>query len=235
MIGLYGLEIARKAERDYIGEHKFGSNPNLTSGSQSIWTQGGLYPWGEFDAGAVTLYIKSTSTADTSTIKIFGLDTNWELQEETLTLTGTTAVTTVNTYRRIHRMIYDTTALNVGLVTARTVSATGTVVASIEVGTAQTLMAVYTVPKGYTAYLCQSTVGIGKGGDASFRLYTRDNYYGQTSFNIKSDIVLFETTISQDYTIPIRLKQQADLDFRALTTGNNFSATASFDLILDKI
>ncbi len=235
MIGLYGLDIARGAERDYIGEHKFGSNPNLVSGSQSIWTQGGLYPWSQFDAGARTLYIISTSASDTASIEIFGLNANWELQSETLQMAGLTAVPTTKTYRRIYRMIYDHSASNAGIISARTLSGTGTVEANITAGTAQTLMAVYTVPKGYNAYLCQVTVGIGKGGDASFRLYTRDNYYGASYFNIKSDVNLYQTTISQDYTVPLRIKQQTDMDFRALTTGNNFSATASFDLILDRI
>jgi len=234
MIGLYGLDIARAAERDYTSEHKFGSNPNLTSGLQTIWSQGGLYPWGEFDAGAVTLYITSTSTSDTSTIKIFGLDSNWDLQSEVLTMLGTTTVPTVKTYKRIYRMIYDHTGTNAGLITARTVSGAGTVVARIDTGVGQTLMAVYTIPKGYNGYLCQSTVGIGKGGDASFRLYIRDNHYGETAFNIKSDVNLYQSTVSQDYTVPLRFIQQTDIDFRALTSGNNFHATASFDLILDK-
>jgi len=234
MIGRYGLDIARRAERDYTSEHKFGSNPNLVSGSQTIWTQGGLYPWSALD-NPETLYILSTSTSDTSTIGIFGLDADWKLQSETLTMTGTNAVTTVNTYKRIYRLIYDTAATNVGTVTARTVSGTGTVVAAISAGLGQTLMSLYTVPAGYTAYLCHSTVGIGKGGDASFRLYARENYYGQTAFNIKSDVNLYQTTISQDYAVPLKFIQKTDLDFRALTTGNNFAATASFDIILDKL
>ena len=33
MIGSYGLDIARGAERNYAFEHKFGANPNLTSGN----------------------------------------------------------------------------------------------------------------------------------------------------------------------------------------------------------
>ena len=235
MIGKYGLDIARGAERDYDFEHKFGSNPNLVSGSQSIWTQGGLYPWAALDGEAQTLYVISTNAADTSTIEIFGLDNDWRLQSETLTMTGTTAVPTVNTYKRIYRMIYDHSTSNVGVITARTVSGTGTVVAHISAGTAQTLMAVYTVPAGYNAYLNLYTVGIGKGGDSSFRLYKRENYYGPTAFNIQSDVVLYETTISQQYTVPIRFIQKTDIDFRSLTTGNNFAATASFDLILDKL
>ena len=48
-------------------------------------------------------------------------------------------------------MTYDAT--NVGNIEARVTSASGTIVAQIDAGYAQTLMAVYTVPAGYTGYL----------------------------------------------------------------------------------
>jgi len=133
MIGRYGLDIARAAERDYTFEHKFGSNPNLTAGNQTIWTQGGMYPWAALDGDAQTLYIVSTSASDLDTIEIFGLDNNWELQTDTVTMTGQTAVATNVPFKRIYRMIYDHTAQNVGTITARTVSGAGTVVAHIDV------------------------------------------------------------------------------------------------------
>jgi len=235
MIGRYGLDIARAAERDYTFEHKFGSNPNLTAGNQTIWTQGGMYPWAALDGDAQTLYIVSTSASDLDTIEIFGLDNNWELQTDTVTMTGQTAVPTNVPFKRIYRMIYDHTAQNVGTITARTVSGAGTVVAHIGVGVAQTLASIYTIPSGYNGYLCKYTAGVGKGGDSNFRIYVRYNHYGVSTFNVKSDVNLYQTTISQDYTVPLKLIQKTDIDFRALTTGNNFSATASFDIILDKI
>ena len=85
-------------------------------------------------------------------LTIEGLDANYHEQTETVTLTGTSAVTTTNTFIRVFRMTYEDGA-NVGTITARTVSASGTVVAQIDVGYAQTLMAVYTIPAGHTGYL----------------------------------------------------------------------------------
>ena len=226
MIGHYGLDIARKAEQDYYFEHKFGSNPNLVSGSQSIWTQGGLYPWAALDTAQI-LYVISTSGSDTGGITF---DENYESLEETITLTGLTAVPTQNTFKRIFRMKYQDGASNIGRVTARTVSGTGTVVADMLAGYSQTLMAVYTIPANVRAFGCQFTVGVGKGGDASFKIFTRE--LGK-SFRIRADVELYQSTFTQTYAVPFNLSPKMDIDFRAITSGNNFPATASFDMILD--
>ena len=51
-----GLAIVMGKEIDLTNVHKFGENTGLTSsGYESIWSPGGLYPWSEFDGGAVTL------------------------------------------------------------------------------------------------------------------------------------------------------------------------------------
>ena len=231
MIGAYGLDIARGAERDYTFEHKFGANPNLVSGTQTLWTQGGAYPWSALDNPQI-LYIKSTSASDTGSLTVYGLDADYVLQQETVTMTGLTAVPTQNTFKRIYRMIYSDSAANAGAITARTVSGTGVVVAHIKIGDSQTLMCVYTIPANTRAYGTQFTAGIGKGGDAEFKLYTRD--FGGT-FRIRAQLELYETTFTQTYSVPFYLPPKMDIDFRATTTGNNFPATGSFDLILDPV
>jgi len=230
MIGSYSLDIARKAERDYTFEHKFGANPNLISGTQTVWTEGGDYPWSALDSSQI-LYIKS-SAADTGSLTVYGLDNNYILQEETVTLTGTTAVATQNTFKRIYRMVYSDSAVNAGTITAHTVSGSGTVVGHMEAETSQTLMCVYTVPANTRAYLTQFTVGIGKGGDAEFKLFIRD--FG-AAFRIRAQLELYETTFTQTYSVPFYLPPKMDIELRATTSGNNFPATGSFDLILDPI
>lgn len=222
------LDIALGRDYNQTFEHKFGANRNLVSGAQTIWTQGGLYPWSALD-NPQTLYIISTSTSDTGTIEIIGLDNNYLPLSETVTLTGQTAKATQNQFKRVFRMISSTT--NVGVITARTISGTGTVVAHMEAGTSQTLMAVYTIPATVNAYGTQFTAGIGKGGDATFTPYVRE--FGG-AFRIRGELELYESTFTQTYTVPVPIGPKADIDFRVSTSGNNFPATASFDLILYK-
>lgn len=219
------LDIALGRDYNQTFEHKFGVNRNLVSGSQTVWTQGGLYPWSALD-NPQTLYIISTSTLDTGTLQVIGLDANYLPLTETVTLTGQVAKATQNQFKRVFRMVATTT--NVGTITARTVSGTGTVVAHMEAGRAQTLMAVYTIPATVNAYGTQFTVGVGKGGDASFSPYVRE--FGG-AFRIRGEVELYQQTFTQTYTVPIPLGPKADIDIRALTSSNNFPATASFDLI----
>ena len=222
------LDIALGRDYNQTFEHKFGANRNLVSGTQTIWTQGGLYPWSVLD-NPQTLYVISTSTSDTGTLEIIGLDSNYLPLSETVTLTGQTATATQNQFKRVFRMISNST--NAGVITARTISGTGTVVAHMEAGASQTLMSVYTIPATVNAYGAQFTVGVGKGGDATFTPYIRE--FGG-AFRIRGELELYQNTFTQTYTVPIPIGPKADIDFRVSTSGNNFPATASFDLILYK-
>jgi hypothetical protein len=128
------LAIAKGEVNGYSVVHKFGANFDIDNNSEpeTVWTGGGLYPWSSL-ATAQTLYVLSESSEDTGTLEIQGLDENYNLQTEELTLTGTTAVTTVNTFLRVYRMIYtDGGAGNAGIITTRVGSSSGVVVAQIE-------------------------------------------------------------------------------------------------------
>lgn len=219
------LDIALGRDYNLTFEHKFGINPNLVSGTQSIWTQGGLYPWAALDNPEI-LYVISTNGSDVGSITLYGLDENYLPLTETLTMTGQIAAPTQNQFKRIFRMI--TANTNAGTITARTVSGSGTVVAHMQAGKSQTLMAIYTIPATVNAYGTQFTVGIGKGGDASFSPYVRE--FGG-AFRVRGELEIYETTFTQTYSVPIPIGPRADIDFRATTSGNNFPATASFDLI----
>ena len=219
------LDLALGRDYNLTFEHKFGVNRNLVSGTQSIWTGGGLYPWSALD-NPETLYVISTSDSDTGSLTLYGLDADYMPLTETVTMTGPTATATQNQFKRIFRMIAGNT--NVGIITARTVSGTGTVVAHMEAEKSQTLMAVYTIPANMNAYKTQFTVGVGKGGDASFTPYVRE--FGG-AFRVRGEVELYESTFTQTYTVPIPVGPRADIDFRVTTSGNNFPATASFDLI----
>jgi hypothetical protein len=100
------------------------------------------------------------------------------LQQETVTMNGTTNVPTANTYTRIFRMIVATAgsgATNAGTITA-TAQTDATVTASIAAGEGQTLMAIYTVPAATTLFLTRvfaSVVGGNQGGRVDMELKAR--------------------------------------------------------------
>lgn len=228
-----GLAIVMGKEIDLTNVHKFGENSGLTSsGYESIWSPGGLYPWSEFDGGAVTLYAISTESGDTGTLDIVGLDENYVDQTETITLTGDTAVTSTKQFIRVFRLVY-TDTVNAGTITVRTGSGTGTIVAQIDAENGQSTMALYTVPKTHKGYLSSITVGTGKNDDASVKVLCRT--YGDTNFRILNQVKSFQSTTVQDFPVPLFLAPGTDLDVRGITTSANSGCIVNFDVILDKV
>ncbi len=223
------LDIARDAISNSKIIHKFGANFDIDQASdpETVWSGGGLYPWSAF-ATAQTLYCLSTSASDTGILTIQGLDSNYDEQTEAVTLTGTSAVTTTNTFIRVFRMTYEDGA-NAGDITVRTVSATGTVVAQINTGLSQTLMAVYTVPAGHTAYMVSLDVSIDSNKNAQLLMYHRN-------FNKPFRVAhIAEATghYRYDFFAPLRVTEKTDIDIRIdQVSGNDTRVTANFDLVL---
>jgi len=223
------LDIARGVIPNSKIIHKFGANFDIDQNTdpESIWSGGGQYPWASLTT-AQTIYAISTSASDTSTMTIEGLDADYNEQTETVTLNGLTAVATTNTFIRVFRMTYDD--INVGTLEARVGSGTGTIVAQIEAGDAQTLMAVYTVPAGYSGYLVNFDVTIDSKKDCTVMLYCRK--HNGLPFRISH---MAETSghYRYDFTAPLRLLEKTDVDVQVdNVSANDSSVTANFDIIL---
>lgn len=222
----------RNTAQDYH-IHKFGSNSEVSNSShETIWSKGGLYPWSSLD-DAETIYVKSTSSSDTGSIVVEGLDENWNRITQTKTMTGTTAVTLDSTMRRVFRMEYSDTTNNAGTITARVTSGSGTIVAQVEAGDNQTLMCVYTVPVGYVGHLLQYSFSCEKGSDAQIDMVTREP---GSVFKIKSEMESFETPFTQAFPVPLVIQPKTDIDFRALAPASGGKKVyLNFDLVMQKI
>ena len=155
------------------------------------------------------MYVSSSSTADTNggtganSVKIIGLDADYNEVEEDITLTGQTQKITQTSWLRVYRM-YITLAGSGGAAggtiylanTGATAGVpTGTVYASILLGAGQTEMAVYTVPAGYTLYLddINFTAAVSQANSyCQVRFIQRD--FGTNIFREQTRIVLQSNT-----------------------------------------
>ena len=102
------------------------------------------------------------------TVRIYGLDADWNRQDEEVILDGVTPVNTVGSYLRVFRMRVTSAGaggINAGLITA-TAATDATISAAIAIGVGQTLMAVYSVPAGYTARVSGTWFGINRSSPA---------------------------------------------------------------------
>ena len=225
------LAIAKGESNGYSSVHKFGAAPALSINTTgTIWdVNDTLYPWSAFNTAGV-LNIPAVNAADNGdSVKVYGLDENFNPIEEDFTLSSTATVTGTKTFSRVYRAYYYDSTTNAGDIS---VLRGATTVLRIKAGKAQTLMAIYTVPAGYTAYLMQGTASIKYGGDASIEMFVR--YFGQTSFRIGHAGEVAGTGMPYNYrfTVPIAIPEKSDIDVRASVRSNNSKVTAAFDLIL---
>jgi hypothetical protein len=206
-----------------------GDNANIVTGEfRTPWEDASNYT---FPSSALTMDVVSSAVGDTAvTILIIGLNADYEIIQETLTLNGTTTVTTTNQYYRINDVI--TTVGNaLGDVT---VSNGGTTYAKILAGTGRNQAAIYTVPKGHCFYLeridafCTDANG---GKAARFRNFV-ENSAGR-------DLRVADTTFFENMNIVRRLpfkygeKTDIALQLRSLS-GSVFGSIFAEGLLVEE-
>ena len=215
--------------------HKFGAVPAMSTnpGTGSIWDiNDTFYPWSALETPAVVNVERNNPADNGLVVTVQGLDSNWDYQTEDITITGADQVGT-KLFRRVNRAFisHPTITANTANIDIEAGVAGGTTIARITAGLGQTLMAVYTIPAGYTGYLYQGTMTIQSGGDATGYMFVR--YFGSNTFRVGHT---FEVeTGSQylyDFAFPIPVPEKSDIDVRAAVRSNNSRVTAAFDLLL---
>ena len=237
------LELSRGNLTGLSGINKFGYTPDVDTSTdpQDLWEGGTLYPW---PASAFTTTVVSTDTDDTSagagarTVEVQGLDSSYNLSTQEVTMNGTTAVTLGTNLLRVFRVIVLTAGSSNECEGDITVLHSSTVLAIVNNGSNQSLMAVYTVPAGKTAYQARWYVELNRtlGGTArrSAIIDLRSRPDGGV-FNIKERRI-----VSDDKGVDVVSScsmnvyaEKTDIVIRIQeVSGNNVNVSGGFDLIL---
>lgn len=235
--------------KHYIDEHNINVSRELVQGAnflhrafisntfgsteQTVWNNSNTWVP---PATASTMTIVSTSTSDAAagtgarTVSIAGLDANYVEISETVTMNGTTAVTTTKSYLRIQRLTVATAGSaesNVGTITISNASLQG----KIDANAGQSSFSMYTVPAGKVAYLHSLHLSSSKSTDGKFTLRTRINGVSR----VRHTVELTGESYSVEFTYPTVIQEKTDIELRALAnTGNGIVAGAYDLLLLDK-
>ena len=227
----FDLNVARGKVRGASQIHKFGATPSQSiNTTATIWDKGDtLYPWSAFDTAGVLVVSQVGASDNGKTLTVQGLDGDFNLVSEDFTLSSSGTVTGTQTFKRVYRGFL-TDGTNVGQIN---VSRGGTQVLRILAGAGQTLMAVYTVPAGYTGYLYQGNCTAQSGADATGFMYLRYNTVGTTvrvghTFEVSGD----GGPYNYKFSFPQELPEKTDIDIRLTTRSNNGRFTAAFDILL---
>lgn len=219
-----------------------GHNPDIpVGGAEDVWEGGGNYP---FLAAAAQLEVVSTSASDTAlgtgarTVLVSGLDANYEVISEVVTLNGLTPVLTTREYLRIN--VFTTTSsgsgeVNAGDITLR-VAGGGAIQSIARAGYGFGRSAVFTVPAGFTLFIKSflftvippsgATINI-----ATFGILQRSNTGNR---RIALEIpVTSESPYRHDTQLGVTLSQRTDVVLRVTLAGQNgTNVTSAFEGIL---
>ena len=239
------LAIARGHTPGYRALYKFGYNPDVNGDEETVWSQGGNYPWID---SAVTMFVSSSSANDTNggtganTILIQGLDGDYNEIEETVALNGQTQVATQLSYLRVYRAFVTLAGssgtaggtIYIGSSGASAGVPNGTVYANLGFGN-QTQIAAYTVPAGYTLYLddINFTAGLSQSQKIATCSFV-SRAFGSNVFRTRFINVLQSNQLITKFEYPQPFTEKTDLECRVFTNTSNNAIGASFQGVLIK-
>ena len=225
----YYLQVSRGLIAGHKRVFKFGYNGIIQNVEETVWDVGGLYA---YPSSAVTMTATSSSGATDENVQVTiqGVDTNYAELSETVTLNASGTATTTGSFLRVYRAFVSGSTASAGNIT---IANGGTTYAYISVADQQTLMALWTVPAGYTAYLFQidtTAFTVQNNKVATIRMLTREF---NNVFRTQNKFDLFEGSHHQDIICPQPIPEKTDIEFRAIADSSNadLRVAAAFDII----
>lgn len=225
--------------------NKFGTNSDIDTGTvpEDIWEVGGTYT-GFPDGSPETIQVFSDSANDAAagtgarTVTLIGLNGDWSVLSETVTLNGVTPVATVGQFRRVHTAQVVTAGsggVNAGTITFRHSTTTANVFLSIVPGRNQSNCSAYTVPAGFTAYMRRMQGNIRGNTTAAVDGYIWTRSFGGV-FRSRRPFTMTNTTpLKDDIYGGLVFTEKADIVLRInLATANNTPVSGGYDLLLVK-
>jgi hypothetical protein len=235
--------IAEGNVSDYEVIEKFGENPDVDTGTdpEDVWDYGGVYT---FSSTADIDQISSSDDTDTQDVIVCGLDEDWGVVEQTVTLTGQTPATLDTPLIRVYRMYNSGTtdfsgdiylSTNGAALTAGVPNTANTVRAMIRNGNNQRLMCIYTIPSGKTGYFWAGYIGYGASSSTGASFTWSARLFGKV-FCVKSKLSLIGTgtsTWNYTYKSPVKLPEKTDVKIVCKEVeANNTAVTGGFTVLL---
>lgn len=230
----YLYDIAEGVVEDHFPLNKFGFNTTLATSYEDIWDGSAVYI---YPASAVELHCSSSDNGDTQTIEVEGLNAGWQPQTATQSLAGQTETTigTGITWQRVFRVknsgatdfagtvyIYEDDTVQAGVP-----DTASKIRAEVIADNNQTLMALWTVPVGMTAFMVNLYASTSSTKLVTVGLFIRP--FGGV-FQIKHIEEFTATRFEHKFDIPLKIEAKSDIALRAKVTVAGGDITAGFDL-----
>ena len=227
----FPLNVSRGKVRGASVVHKFGAVDSMaTNTTGTIWDiDDTLYPWSVFNTAGVIVCQPVDPLDNNHVVRVEGLDANYEEVSEDFIVSSAAITPGTVLFKRVYRAyVTDDSGTNVADITF---TKDGTNVLRISAGKGQTLMAIYTVTAGCTAYIKQIACSAQAGADATVDVKVR-NTSGVERVQASFEVVGNGGPYINQFYYPLRVPEKTDIEFRATTRSNNGRYTATFDMIV---
>jgi hypothetical protein len=221
----FDLQVARTQVDGHSTVNIYGYGAAITTSTIPAWENATAYT---FPTVAATMNLVSTvNTGGDKTgtsILIQGLDANYAVISETLTLNGTTAVVTTKSYLRINSISVSAVTAGAnptGVITLKDLTNT-TTYAQIAAGFGRSQMSIYTVPANSTLYLSRIDAWTSaNGSSADFATYSNTTY-SSTGVAQYTQQAPFTGNYHSQRVMPRPFLEKTDVVLRFKTSANTY-------------
>jgi hypothetical protein len=240
----FRYEVASGRRQGYTTWNKWGYNDDIDVGTETVWSVGGTFAR---MTAADTLNVVSSSTDDdgspagtgAQSIILYGVDANYVYQTEVVTLNGTGAVTTANSWLGINRAaIYlaGSSGSNVGTITC-TRTTGGSVQAAIPAASGSSQQAFFFVQADHTALMDWMLVNALKVAAGTEPIITVKCWVTSLVSNARFEVfrhrmdTLVENTLELRPSQPFVVGEKSLVEFQVTTDKADTAASVRFSLI----
>ena len=221
---------------------KSGASENLGTSPatmSTVWEGSGLYPWNTYTGTGDKLYIKSVANdakIQGKSITINGLDSNYDIIEETVTLHPTNtaiAVSTSQNFYRINRIYLSGNNTN-SLphdhdLEVRYGSSSGTLLSLFVAPWGRGQNCIYTVPRGYEAFVLSINGNSGHNDEITSSLWFHP--YGGT-WTLQKTFKFISGSFDHSFRTPLRITEKSDVEIRAYALVESSRIGTEFQLLV---
>lgn len=233
------LEVAKGNIPGHEAGHWFSHNEATGTTLLTVWQLATQYV---YPSSASVMKVSSSDANDTSagtgarTVTIYGLDSDYVEASETVSLSGQTAVNTVNTYIRINSVVVNTAGsggVNAGAIYVGTGTVTAGVPANkygyIDPGYNHSLHGHFTVPANKKMFLHRFRISSGTQKATEVHMIQRP--YGEV-FQTIIDEHFFQDGMESNFDVPLVFTEKTDIEVQAKTSATTTELSVSGEGIL---
>ena len=225
----FGLGVQKGLVTNFSATGIFGYNPDISSAFETISSVGGIYSYPTASSTAVATS-SNTVSDNNGTVLVSGLDSNFDIASETITIGGSASTTSFIRVFSARMVTANTGDANVGNITITVDSKT---VAYIPATYGSSLSANYCIPRNYKGYIMSAYAGVSKQKELTAKIMTKEVNNGNV-WNTVGFQTTFAVPVYQQFVVPIQVNEKTDIEMRALTDATT-SVSGGFTLALEKV